>query len=72
MARSLELGALIGAALGFLFALAVVSFADCAGPHCAGERVVGLAGHAAGGAVIGAACGALAWGLWRLVRRGAR
>ena len=62
-------GAAVGAALGLLFALAVVSFADCAGPGCAGERLTGLAFHAALGAGLGAAVGALVyglgWGVWR-------
>ena len=62
----------MGASLGLLFALAVVSFADCAGPHCAGERAVGLLGHAAGGAVLGAAAGVLVYGLGWMVRRGRR
>jgi hypothetical protein len=72
LARLLAWGAGVGGLLGSLFALAVVSFADCAGAHCAEERVVGLLGHAAAGAVVGAAAGAVVYGLgwaWRRVRR---
>ena len=57
--RALLLGAAIGAAAGALFALAVVSLADCAGPRCGYERVVGVLGHAAAGGAAGLLVGAL-------------
>ena len=53
MKRILLIGAASGAVLGALFALAVISFADCAGPNCASERVTGILGHAAAGAAAG-------------------
>jgi hypothetical protein len=65
-------GAFAGALAGLLFALAVISFADCAGPNCTEERVVGVIGHVLGGALIGEAVWVVAYGLWRLVRRAAR
>jgi hypothetical protein len=67
-ARFLLRGAAVGATLGTLFAAAVVSFADCAGPNCDAERVIGLLGHAAGGALAGALLGLLALLLVRLAR----
>lgn len=61
-------GTVAGGLIGLLFALAVISFADCAGPGCTGERITGVLGHVLGGAVLGAAFGAVAYGLWRAVR----
>jgi hypothetical protein len=54
--RWMRIGAITGGIAATLFALAVVSFADCSGPHCNRERVTGvllhlLAGVGAGGAV---------------------
>jgi hypothetical protein len=49
----------MGGALGTLFGLAVVSFADCAGPNCGYDRIIGVLGHAAGGAGGGVALGLL-------------
>jgi hypothetical protein len=68
--RFLLRGAVVGATLGTLFAAAVVSFADCAGPNCNAERVIGLLGHAAAGAVAGGLLGLLAFLLARLRRWG--
>lgn len=65
LGRSARTGAWIGAAAGTVFALWVISIADCSGGHCTGERVIGVALNAAGGAVIGAGIGALV----HLVRR---
>lgn len=62
-------GLTIGAVLGGLFGLAVVSFADCAGPHCTYQRVVGVITHAAGVGVLGATAGLLVHSLVRLVQR---
>ena len=45
----------MGGVLGASFGVAVVSFADCAGPNCAYERIVGVLGHAASGAAGGVA-----------------
>jgi hypothetical protein len=56
----------IGFALGALFGLAVVLFADCAHPGCSYERVIGVAGHAAGGGAIGALAGLAIDGVRRL------
>ena len=53
MKRILLVGAVGGALLGTLFALAIVGFADCAGPNCASERGIGVLGHAAAGAAAG-------------------
>ncbi len=53
--KAAGLGAGIGGVLGASFGLAVVSFADCAGRNCACERIVGVLGHAAGGAGGGVA-----------------
>jgi hypothetical protein len=47
-------GLTIGVALGGLFGLAVVSFADCAGPDCTYQRVVGVFAHAVGVGVASA------------------
>lgn len=63
--RHLKIGAVIGAVLGFAFGTAVVALADCSGPHCFGERVMGVVGHGLAGAVAGA----LAGGAVHLVRR---
>ena len=65
LSRHLLIGSGIGAAAGTLFALAVVSIADCNGPNCPEERVVGVAGHALAGAAVGALAGGVTW----LVRR---
>jgi hypothetical protein len=59
MTRLVAAGATVFAVLGGLFALLVVSFADCAGPSCGRERVVGVLGHAAAGLVLGALLGAV-------------
>jgi hypothetical protein len=47
--KAAGLGGGVGGALGASFGLAVVSFADCARPSCADERIIGVLGHAAGG-----------------------
>lgn len=65
LSRHLLVGSGIGAAAGAAFGLAVVSLADCGGPNCSEERVVGVAGHALAGAVVGALVGGVAY----LVRR---
>ena len=57
MIRPVGIGAAIGATLGALFAFAVISFADCAGPSCSYERMVGVLGHALAGALAGALLG---------------
>ena len=62
-------GLTIGMALGGLFGLAVVSFADCAGPDCTYQRVVGVVGHAAGAGVATATAGLLVQALVRLLHR---
>jgi hypothetical protein len=62
-------GLTIGIALGGLFGLAVVSFADCAGPDCTYQRVVGVVAHAAGAGVVGATAGLLVLTLVRLLQR---
>ena len=62
-------GLAIGAALGGLFGLAVVSFADCAGPDCTYQRVVGVFGHAAGVGAAGALAGLLGQTLVRVLQR---
>jgi hypothetical protein len=51
--KAAGLGPGVGGALGASFGLAVVSFADCARPSCACERIIGVLGHAAGGAGAG-------------------
>lgn len=66
--RAALIGAGSGAAVGVLFALAVISLADCAGPSCAYERVIGVAGHAAGGALLGAMLGLAVAGVARLMK----
>ncbi len=69
--RWMRIGAWAGRIPATLFALAVVSFADCSGPDCASERVLGVLGHAAGGAAVGALVGLKAWAVrWLLFRRG--
>ena len=60
-----SIGAAIGAGLGLLFVSAVIALADCAGPACNRERLIGLAGHAVGGALAGALVGVIFYGLWR-------
>lgn len=67
LGRAMLIGAGSGAAAGALFALAVISLADCAGPSCTYERVIGVAGHAAGGALLGAALGLVAAAIGRLM-----
>ena len=71
MKRILLVGAIGGALLGTLFALAVVSFADCAGPNCGSERVIGVLGHAAAGAAMGLLLGGIANLALHVARRGA-
>ena len=68
LSRFLKVGSLAGGVLGGLFGLAVVSLADCAGPGCTGERVLGVAGHALAGALLGVAAGGVAWALVRAAR----
>ena len=62
-------GALIGGAAGTLFAVAVVCFADCAGPDCNRERMLGILLHLAAGLAIGAVIGLLGAVLRRMLRR---
>ena len=62
-------GLAIGLVLGGLFGLAVVSFADCAGPDCTYQRVVGVLAHAAGVGVAGALAGLLAHAVVRSHQR---
>jgi len=62
-------GLTIGVALGGLFGLAVVSFADCAGPDCTHQRLVGVLAHAAGVGVAGATAGLLVHTLVRLLQQ---
>lgn len=69
MRRLTLAGMTIGIVLGGLFGLAVVSFADCAGPDCMYQRVVGVLGHAAGAGVAGATAGLLAYGFVRSLRQ---
>jgi hypothetical protein len=56
----MRIGAVIGGVAGGLFAVAVVSFADCSGPHCNRERVLGVLLHLGLGMGIGAAVALLA------------
>jgi hypothetical protein len=51
--RLIVAGLTIGVVLGGLFGLAVVSFADCAGPDCLYQRMVGVSAHAVGVGVAG-------------------
>jgi hypothetical protein len=67
--REVLIGAAVLGSMAALFAVAVVSFADCAGDHCARERVIGVAGHALGGMVLGALIGGGVAVLRRLLRR---
>ena len=67
--RILRLVVLAFTLLGAAFGLAVVLFADCAGPTCARERVLGVAMHAAIGAGVGLVLGGVLVGL-RLATRG--
>ena len=60
MKRFATIGALLGGLLGTAFALAVVSFADCAGPACGRERVLGVLLYAALGSGAGTLLGVLA------------
>ena len=62
-------GLTTGTALGGLFGLAVVSFADCAGPDCTYQRIVGVVGHAAGGGVAGGTASLLGHTFVRFVRQ---
>ena len=64
--RWVRAGALVGAAAGALFGLAVVGFADCEGPHCTRERVLGVLAHIGLGLPPGALLGLGA----ALLRRG--
>jgi hypothetical protein len=57
--RWTRIGAICGGIAGTLFALAVVSFADCSGPHCNRERISGVLLHLLAGAVTGGAAGLL-------------
>lgn len=63
MRRWVKIGLIVGASAGALFALAVIAFADCEGPHCTKERIVGLVAHAGlgglGGSLLGLAAGAM-------------
>lgn len=59
LSRHLVVGGAIGGALGAAFGLAVVSFADCTGPECTEERVVGVVGHALAGVAVGAVIGGI-------------
>jgi hypothetical protein len=65
LSRHLLVGSSIGAVAGAAFGLWVISMADCGGSNCTQQRVLGVAGLAAGGAAIGA----LGGGLVYLVRR---
>jgi hypothetical protein len=67
--RLILAGLTIGVVLGGLFGLAVVSFADCSGPGCTYQRVVGVVAHAAGVGVIGAAGGLFVQTLVGLLQR---
>lgn len=67
--RAARLGAGVGGALGALFGLAVVSFADCAGLNCTEERVIGVLAHAAAGAGVGVALGLILLAMSRLLVR---
>jgi hypothetical protein len=62
-------GLTIGLALGGLFGLAVVSFADCSGPGCTYQRVIGVIAHAAGVGALGAIAGLLVQAVVRLLHR---
>jgi len=57
--RWTRIGAVCGGIAGTLFALAVVSFADCSGPHCNRERVTGVLLHLLAGIGVGGAVGLL-------------
>jgi hypothetical protein len=57
IARWLKIGLIVGAGAGTLFGLAVVCFADCEGPHCTKERIVGVLAHAGLGGAGGLALG---------------
>jgi hypothetical protein len=67
--RPILAGLTVGSVLGGLFGLAVVSFADCSGPDCTYQRVVGVVAHAAGAGVAGGAAGLLVHAVVRLLRR---
>ena len=69
LGRWIRIGAWVGGIPATLFAIAVVSFADCSGPDCARERVLGVLGHAAGGAAAGALLGLVVWAVHRLAFR---
>ena len=56
----LKLGAIAGALFGALFAFGVIALADCAGAACLRERIIGVAGHALAGAVLGGVLGGAA------------
>lgn len=57
LSRHLRIGGGIGAVAGVALGLWVISIADCGGSNCTTQRVVGVAGNALGGAVIGALVG---------------
>lgn len=57
LSRHLRVGAGIGGAVGAAFGLWVITIADCGGPNCTTERVLGVASNAVGGAAIGALIG---------------
>ena len=61
LSTHLVTGAAIGAVAGALLGLAVVSFADCGGPTCNQERVVGVLATTAAGAGVGALGSALVY-----------
>lgn len=61
VSRHFLVGAASGAVVGGAFALAVVALADCGGPGCTGERVVGVAAHALAGAAVGALLGGVVY-----------
>jgi hypothetical protein len=67
--RVAVMGAAVSGSMAALFAVAVVSFADRAGEHCTRERVIGVAGPASGGMVLGALIGGGVAVLRRLLRR---
>lgn len=56
-----SVGAAAGAVAGALFGLAVISIADCGGPGCNQERILGLIGTTAAGAAVGALGGVLVY-----------
>lgn len=69
MWKGVRIGAVVGASAGALFGLAVVLFADCAGPDCTRERIFGILAHAGIGTPIGAALGLAGASAAGLLRR---